>query len=172
MGKDAGEMLPIITSAMNNKTSAYKLSNQIFTYPTRSEAIKKTADAFVVGTLGNIKKDITWFLKDNLLQILTATVWIVLVVLFLSYKSSNDLSVGDIAINMYNFMYSHPAGPIIYIIAYALRPIILFPASLLTLIAGVLFGPWWGIVYSTIGSNLSANFAYLLGMIFGKKLLQ
>jgi len=48
-------MLPILTSAMQNKLSAYKLSKQIYSYPTKSELIKRIADQFVVQTLTNIK---------------------------------------------------------------------------------------------------------------------
>ena len=38
-------------------------------------------------------------------------------------------------------------GPLVYIALYAARPFLFFPSLLLNLSAGVLFGPWWGIVY-------------------------
>ncbi|MDP3380306.1 MAG: hypothetical protein Q8S84_01885 [bacterium] len=48
-------MLPVLTSAMQNNISAYKLSKIIFTYPTKAELIKKVADNFVITTISNIK---------------------------------------------------------------------------------------------------------------------
>ena len=51
------ELLPVITSAMENNISAYKLSKQIFAYPTKSELIKKVCDKFVVKTLTNLKTE-------------------------------------------------------------------------------------------------------------------
>ena len=41
-------MLPILTNAMQNNISAYKLSKIVFSYPTKSELIKRVADSFVV----------------------------------------------------------------------------------------------------------------------------
>ncbi len=55
-----------------------------------------------------------------------------------------------------------------YIILYALRPLIFFPATLLTIASGLLFGPWLGILFTIIGENASANFAFLLARWFGR----
>jgi pyruvate/2-oxoglutarate dehydrogenase complex dihydrolipoamide dehydrogenase (E3) component len=55
MGTHAGEMLPILTSAMQNNISAYKLAKLIYPYPTKAELIKRVCDKFVVHTLSNAK---------------------------------------------------------------------------------------------------------------------
>lgn len=57
-------------------------------------------------------------------------------------------------------------GPLIYILIYIIRPLIFFPATLLTAISGALFGSVGGIVFTIVGENLSANFTYLLGRYF------
>jgi hypothetical protein len=41
-------MLPVLTEAIQNNISAYKLSKLIFSYPTKAELIKRVADSFVV----------------------------------------------------------------------------------------------------------------------------
>ena len=64
-------MLPVLVSAMQNKTSGYKLSKTIFAYPTKAELIKKVCDQFVVSTLSNFKGEFKYFFKDNILQVLT-----------------------------------------------------------------------------------------------------
>ncbi len=58
---------------------------------------------------------------------------------------------------------STPYAPVLYMAAYAARPLLLFPATLLTLAGGLLFGPVGGVVYTIIGSNLSALIAYGIG---------
>ncbi len=59
-------------------------------------------------------------------------------------------------------------GPIIYIVLYTIRPLVFFPGTLLTTVSGLLFGPLWGIAYTLIGANLSANLAFCVGRYFGK----
>jgi uncharacterized membrane protein YdjX (TVP38/TMEM64 family) len=61
-------------------------------------------------------------------------------------------------------------GPLLYILLYTLRPLLFFPATILTLLGGFLFGPI-GILYTILGSNASAMVAYALGRYFGKDAL-
>lgn len=173
VAKNAGEMISMFTSAMENGLRATQIARQIFSYPTRSEAIKKVADKFVISSLQNIRADITWWLKKHTLQIVTACIWITLIILFLHYKFSRDLSTGDIALQLYNFMQGGGIyAAVLYIFAYAIRPVVLFPATLMTFMSGALFGLPMGFVYTMIGENMSANLAYFLGRIFGKDLIQ
>lgn len=52
-------------------------------------------------------------------------------------------------------------GPVIYIVFYILRPLILFPASLLSASAGVIWGVE-GLIYLLIAANLSAVGEFLI----------
>jgi len=54
-------------------------------------------------------------------------------------------------------------APIVYILIYSFRSLVFFPASLLTIISGMLFGPWFGLLYTLIGENISANISYVVG---------
>jgi uncharacterized membrane protein YdjX (TVP38/TMEM64 family) len=54
-------------------------------------------------------------------------------------------------------------APAIYILFYSFRSLVFFPASLLTIIAGMLFGPWYGLLFTLIGENISANVSFLVG---------
>jgi uncharacterized membrane protein YdjX (TVP38/TMEM64 family) len=49
---------------------------------------------------------------------------------------------------------------------YFICTIILFPVSLLTLASGLLFGPWWGTLYSLIGATAGALAATALARYF------
>ena len=55
-----------------------------------------------------------------------------------------------------------PWAPVVYIMIYALRPLVFFPASVLTLTGGVLFGAWFGTLYTLIGATLSAVVGYVM----------
>lgn len=57
----------------------------------------------------------------------------------------------------------------IYIVLYTVRPLILFPATLLTVASGLVFGPWLGIAFTIVGENASANFAFLLSRWLGRR---
>jgi uncharacterized membrane protein YdjX (TVP38/TMEM64 family) len=54
-------------------------------------------------------------------------------------------------------------APAVYILFYSFRSLVFFPASLLTIIAGMLFGPWYGLLYTLIGENISANVSFIVG---------
>lgn len=54
-----------------------------------------------------------------------------------------------------------------FCLIYALRPLVLFPASLLTIAGGVLFGPVVGVAATVLGANASAMVAYWLARSLG-----
>ncbi|MCH7868933.1 MAG: TVP38/TMEM64 family protein [Myxococcales bacterium] len=57
---------------------------------------------------------------------------------------------------------------LIYVVLYTIRPLVLFPATLLTIASGMLFGPWLGILFTIIGENASANFAFWIARWLGR----
>lgn len=58
---------------------------------------------------------------------------------------------------------------LVYIVFYAVRPLVLFPATLLTVASGLIFGPWLGTLFTIIGENASANFGFALSRWLGRK---
>jgi uncharacterized membrane protein YdjX (TVP38/TMEM64 family) len=54
-------------------------------------------------------------------------------------------------------------GVAAYIVIYILATILLIPGSPIGLLAGVLYGPWWGTLFVSAGATLGAAAAYLLG---------
>lgn len=170
-GTHAGELIGQITYAMDNKLSAYKLAKSIQAYPTKSDLIKRVADSFVVDTLSHAKREAVYFVKSNILQIMTALIWGSLISIFIWYKWSTGQSFEDISLLLYNSLSSSSIGPLLFILAYTVRPIVLFPGTFMTFMGGALFWPIYGVIYTVIAATSSAVFAYFLGMLFGKKLL-
>lgn len=94
-------------------------------------------------------------------------VWVGLLLGYQWYAWWQDLSMLEAVRRLIDFMSSGLAGPLIYVVFYALRPLVLFPASLLTWAAGFVFGPVLGLLFTVLGSNISASVAYLAGRYFG-----
>jgi len=61
-------------------------------------------------------------------------------------------------------------APLLFILLFAIRPLIFFPATLLSLSAGFLFGPWKAIAILIVAENLSSLVSYSAGKYAGKEL--
>lgn len=170
IGTHAGELLSLFTLAIDQKISMWKLNKLIYPYPSLSLLTKKASDFFIAESLGRIKTDLFYIFKKHTPKILGLIFWATLLYNFSEFRSANDLSYEDMFRMLFNFFANTMWGPFAYMIVYAIRPLIFFPATLLTALSGALFGLWWGIFYTIIGENMSANLAYWLGRFFGKDL--
>ena len=63
-------------------------------------------------------------------------------------------------------------GPIIYIVVYILRPLILFPAGVLSATAGIIWGTALGFFYLQIAANLSAGAEFLIARYFAREAVE
>ena len=52
-------------------------------------------------------------------------------------------------------------GPVVFLTIWALAPPLLLPGLPITLAGGVLFGPFWGVVYTIFGATAGASLAFL-----------
>ena len=170
IGPRAGELIIPFTLAIDNKISMWQLRRTIYAYPTYSLIIKKAGDYFFAEQLSSLKADLLNLLKRHLPKIIAGLFWLTLIYQFQHYKATSGLSYQDMLFNLYDFFTMSMYGPLIYIVLYAIRPLIFFPATLLTALSGALFGFWWGVLYTIVGENASANFAYWIGRFFGKDL--
>ena len=53
-------------------------------------------------------------------------------------------------------------GPLVYLLVWFLAPPLFLPGLPITLAGGILFGPFWGVVYTAIGSCGGATLAFLV----------
>ena len=63
-------------------------------------------------------------------------------------------------------------SPVIYIVIYTLRPLLFFPASILSIAGGLAFGAWLGTLYTIIGATLGAMLSFYVAKTLGKKLVR
>jgi uncharacterized membrane protein YdjX (TVP38/TMEM64 family) len=111
------------------------------------------------------------WIKQHWQKIILVLFWAVLILAYVMYALNTQQTPLQTLRSLTTFLSQHPLGPLIFILVYTLRPLVLFSASLLTLAGGALFGPVWGIIYTLIGSNLGASLAYLIGRFLGKDAL-
>ncbi len=167
IGPAAGETLALFTLAIDQKISMWKLRSLIYAYPTYSLIVKKAGDQFFARQTGDLKSDLKRAFKRHAPKVIALVFWVALIYSFQHYRIENELSYSDVLLSLVDFFTSTVWGPLTYMLLYAIRPLILFPATLLTALSGTLFGFWWGVLYTIIGENASANFAYWIGRFFG-----
>ncbi len=59
-------------------------------------------------------------------------------------------------------------APVIFIAAFAVKSVVPFPSTVLALAGGLVFGPFYGAVYSIIGSTVSGSIAYQVSRRLGR----
>jgi uncharacterized membrane protein YdjX (TVP38/TMEM64 family) len=101
------------------------------------------------------------------------TIWSIIVGLAIYIYFNKGLSITGVTEELRGIIrQSGVWGPVLYVIIYSFRSLIFFPASVLTIIAGILFGPWLGLVLTLIGENISANLSFVVGRYFTADLLK
>jgi uncharacterized membrane protein YdjX (TVP38/TMEM64 family)/Fe-S oxidoreductase len=53
-------------------------------------------------------------------------------------------------------------APALYILIWALAPVLFLPGLPITMAGGILFGPLWGVVYTITGATIGASLAFLV----------
>ena len=114
----------------------------------------------------------TSWLKNHGQKIIAFLFWAGLVALYQWYATSKGLSSLQVVQQMLDFMKNGVWGVLIYIVLYAVRPLILFPSTILTLAGGFVFGPILGVLYTIVASNISSTIAFYVGHFFGEGLLK
>lgn len=59
-------------------------------------------------------------------------------------------------------------APVVYIVFYTVRPLILFPAGLLSITGGLAFGPLFGTIYTVLGGTGCAVAEFFFARTFGR----
>ncbi len=107
------------------------------------------------------------------IKIILLTLWSGVVLAAAYLYLTSDLSIQTIAQTLHQHIVQWGAlAPLLFIAIYALRSLVFFPGALLAVIAGMVFGPLWGFVYTVIGENISANISFVVGRYFGADLLR
>ena len=111
------------------------------------------------------------FFKTHWLKIISL-LWIVLFLYFIlklynvEYFKIKDIDPDQIIEYIKQFGI---LAPIIYIMLFAIRPLVLLPATIFVVLAGVIFGKLWGPIYAILGAMLSATLEFFIARYFGRE---
>lgn len=90
--------------------------------------------------------------------------WIIVLSAMRQYMQVNNLTFGELTNQLAILLTGTWYGPLLYIIVYIFRPLILFPASLLTLLGGNVFGLFPGSLIVLVAGTLSSIIPYAAGL--------
>jgi len=96
-----------------------------------------------------------------------AGIWVAAIVSWQVHQSSSGLSTTETAQRFIDTVGGSWWGIFAYVLVYLARPIVLFPASILTIVGGILFGPVLGVLVVVLAANASAMVAYGVGRLLG-----
>lgn len=94
--------------------------------------------------------------------------WLAAIIAWQTHQNSSGLSTVQNAQRFIDVVGASWWGVFAYFLVYLARPIVLFPASLLTIVGGILFGPVLGALVVVIAANASAMVAYGIGRLLGR----
>ncbi len=60
-------------------------------------------------------------------------------------------------------------GMLLYVLAYTVRPLVFFPASLLTVFGGYTYGPWLGTLLDVIGAGTGGLLSFWIARLLGRR---
>ena len=60
-------------------------------------------------------------------------------------------------------------GMLLYILAYTIRPLVFFPASLLTVFGGYTYGPWVGTLLDVVGAGTGSLLSFWIARLLGRR---
>lgn len=106
-------------------------------------------------------------MSTNVKRVTIAVTWVSAVIAWVLYQRSTGLGTLGSLQSFIDAASGAWWAFLAFIIIYAIRPLVLFPATLLTLAGGLLFGPVVGIAATVIGANASAMVAYWIARNLG-----
>jgi uncharacterized membrane protein YdjX (TVP38/TMEM64 family) len=98
--------------------------------------------------------------------------FIVLIVVLKHYKVYELFSLGNMnELKLYIKSFGIMA-PCVFIFVFILATLLFVPGLPITVLAGILFGAFWGTVYVVIGSTIGVSLAFLIGRYVGRDFIK
>jgi uncharacterized membrane protein YdjX (TVP38/TMEM64 family) len=95
--------------------------------------------------------------------------WGLLLVAFWVYLSWSQQTPDQVLSLWLSSLAKHPYSAVFLFLVYLLRPLLLFPITILTVFAGFLYGPLLGTFYALLATLASSSLAYFMGRFFGRE---
>jgi uncharacterized membrane protein YdjX (TVP38/TMEM64 family) len=105
--------------------------------------------------------------RRRLQRLAVAGVWLALLGTFWGWTLARGVTPAEAAVDLVDAIQGSAWGALAFVIAYLVRPLLLFSAAVLTVAGGFLFGPALGIALVVVAANASAMIAYGIGRWLG-----
>jgi len=122
----------------------------------------------LLSTQGIVNSLWAW-IKAHRTAVIAVGFWLVTILVARQYMETSQLTFADLADQLSVLLRESWFGPLLYILFYLVRPLILFPASLLTILGGSVFGIWPGFAYVLLAGTASSVFPYIVGRWFSSE---
>lgn len=119
-------------------------------------------------TMGLIVRFRQW-MRQNPGKIAIIGIWLVMLAALRWTMTAEGLTFAEALAAGRDLLAAAWIGPIVYVMIYMVRPVLLFPASLLTILAGQIYGLQLGFVYGLLAGTLSAIVPYAAGVWIARK---
>jgi uncharacterized membrane protein YdjX (TVP38/TMEM64 family) len=107
------------------------------------------------------------FLQQHRGKLIALCLWLAFLLLYSIFAWQSGLSLRQSVYGLASWLTRSGYGPALFLLLFALRPLLFIPATPMTLLSGFLFGPAAGLFCAVLGLNLSAIFAYAIGRYLG-----
>lgn len=106
------------------------------------------------------------WVKNHRTAVIAVIFWVALLVGARQYMSANNLTFAQLTRQLQDGLTGEWWGALLYVAIYLIRPLILFPASLLTILGGSVYGLPLGFVLVLLTGTASATVPYVVGRWF------
>lgn len=106
-----------------------------------------------------MKKPSNWLKWGGIILVVIGLIWF--------SRTYLDFRVNDIRDWILSFGV---LAPIVYIVIYTIRPLIFFPASVLSIAGGLAFGSLFGTIYTVLGATSGAVLSFVVARTLGKSI--
>lgn len=106
-----------------------------------------------------MKKPSTWLKWGGIILVIIGLIWF--------SRTYLDFRVNDIRDWILSFGV---LAPIVYIVIYTIRPLLFFPASVLSIAGGLAFGSLFGTIYTVLGATSGAVLSFIVARTLGKSI--
>jgi pyruvate/2-oxoglutarate dehydrogenase complex dihydrolipoamide dehydrogenase (E3) component/uncharacterized membrane protein YdjX (TVP38/TMEM64 family) len=162
LGEFGQHGINFFTLMIHKKMTAFSLGNIMFPYPTLMGAVSQVNSAFLTYYMSHIKINLLKLIKKNISRILTGAFWLVMAISLLLYFKFVNYDAGVITDQLLS-LFTSPIGLLLFVLVYVVKSFLIFvPATIITMLAGYLFGFWPGLMLVIVASNTSSSANYLL----------
>ncbi len=110
-----------------------------------------------------LRKVLDFFIRNKYIKILWLFLFIVIIAIFCYYRYTGELSDATIM----NYITKHNnMAPVLYLTLFTLFSILIFPTFPLTISAGLIWGPYLGIAYATLGYAFGTTIGFIISRYF------